>query len=91
MMEAASTSEKSVNFYQTTRCRDPGDSHLYLDLFLSGVPRIWEPNHSDPLRSYFPLTDLTGSPVIDMPDDGNRSLPESSGLTKKGKRKKEMR
>jgi hypothetical protein len=28
MMEAASTSEKSVNFYQTTRRNNTGDSHL---------------------------------------------------------------
>jgi hypothetical protein len=28
-MEAASTSEKSVNFYQTTRRYNPGDSHLH--------------------------------------------------------------
>jgi hypothetical protein len=29
MMEAASTSEKSVNFYHTTRCNNPEDSHLH--------------------------------------------------------------
>jgi hypothetical protein len=29
MMEAARTSEKSVNFYQTTRRNNPEDSHLY--------------------------------------------------------------
>jgi hypothetical protein len=29
MMEAASTSETLVNFYQTTRCYDPEDSHLH--------------------------------------------------------------
>jgi ribosomal protein S15P/S13E len=29
MMEAASTSEKSVNFYQTTRRNIPEDIHLY--------------------------------------------------------------
>jgi hypothetical protein len=29
MMEAASTSERSVNFYQTTRRNNPEDSHLY--------------------------------------------------------------
>jgi hypothetical protein len=29
MMEAASTSETSVNFYQTTRCYNPEDSHLH--------------------------------------------------------------
>jgi hypothetical protein len=29
MMEAASTSETSVNFYQTTRCNTPEDSHLH--------------------------------------------------------------
>jgi hypothetical protein len=29
MMEAASTSETSVNFYQTTRRNNPEDSHLY--------------------------------------------------------------
>jgi hypothetical protein len=28
MMEAASTSETSVNFYQTTRRNNPEDSHL---------------------------------------------------------------
>jgi hypothetical protein len=28
MMEAASTSETSVNFYQTTRRYNPEDSHL---------------------------------------------------------------
>jgi hypothetical protein len=28
MMEAANTSETSVNFYQTTRCNIPADSHL---------------------------------------------------------------
>jgi hypothetical protein len=29
MMEAASTSEKSVNFYQTTRRNNPEDIHLH--------------------------------------------------------------
>jgi hypothetical protein len=29
MMEAASTSETSVNFYQTTRHNNPEDSHFY--------------------------------------------------------------
>jgi hypothetical protein len=29
MMEVASTSETSVNFYQTTRRNNPEDSHLY--------------------------------------------------------------
>jgi hypothetical protein len=28
-MEAASTSETSADFYQTTRCNDPKDSHLH--------------------------------------------------------------
>jgi hypothetical protein len=32
-MEAASTSEASVNFYQTTRCYIPEDSHLVLHKF----------------------------------------------------------
>jgi hypothetical protein len=30
MMEAASTSETSVNFYQTTRRSNPEDNHLYI-------------------------------------------------------------
>jgi hypothetical protein len=29
MMEAASTSETSVNFFQTTRRNNPEDSHLH--------------------------------------------------------------
>jgi hypothetical protein len=31
MMEAASTSETSVNFYQTIRLNNPEDSHLHCD------------------------------------------------------------
>jgi hypothetical protein len=31
MMEAASTSETSVNFYQTTRRYNPEDSHIHAD------------------------------------------------------------
>jgi hypothetical protein len=30
-MEAASTSEASVNFYQTTGCNIPEDNHLHTD------------------------------------------------------------
>jgi hypothetical protein len=30
MMDAASTSETLVNFYQTTRCSNPEDSHLQM-------------------------------------------------------------
>jgi hypothetical protein len=29
VMEAADTPETSVNFYQTTRCNNPEDSHLH--------------------------------------------------------------
>jgi hypothetical protein len=31
MMEAPSTSEKSVNFYKTTWCNNPEDSHLHIE------------------------------------------------------------
>jgi hypothetical protein len=34
MMAAASTSETSVNFYQTTRRNNPEDSHLFSMLFM---------------------------------------------------------
>jgi hypothetical protein len=29
LLIAASTSERSENFYQTTRCNTPGDSHIH--------------------------------------------------------------
>jgi hypothetical protein len=39
MMEEASTSETSVNFYQTTRCNNPADSNLRLSLvFIMFMP-----------------------------------------------------
>jgi hypothetical protein len=34
MMEAASTSETLVNFYQTTWCNNPEDSHLHNNQYL---------------------------------------------------------
>jgi hypothetical protein len=34
MMEAASTSETTVNFYQTARRNNPEDSRLQLDLHM---------------------------------------------------------
>jgi hypothetical protein len=34
MMKAASISETLVNFYQTTQCYDPEDSHLLSKIFL---------------------------------------------------------
>jgi hypothetical protein len=33
MMEAASTAETSVSFYQTTRRNNPEDSHLHMVTF----------------------------------------------------------
>jgi hypothetical protein len=36
MMEGASTSGTSVNFYQTTRCNNPEDSHLSLAAAMTG-------------------------------------------------------
>jgi hypothetical protein len=33
MMKAASTTETSVNFYQTARPNDPEDSHLYFTCY----------------------------------------------------------
>jgi hypothetical protein len=42
MMEAASTSEKSVNFYQTTRRNNPEDSHLHTHS-LTGLHLLYSP------------------------------------------------
>jgi hypothetical protein len=38
MMEAVSTSGRSVNLYQTTRRNDPEDSHLHTIIILIPVP-----------------------------------------------------
>jgi hypothetical protein len=35
MMEAVSTSETSINFYQTTRHNNPEDSHLHKEISLN--------------------------------------------------------
>jgi hypothetical protein len=40
IMEAASTSETSVNFYQTTRRNNPEDSHLQNMCFITYVIRF---------------------------------------------------
>jgi hypothetical protein len=40
MVDAASTFETSVNFYQTTRCNPPEDSHLLaisMSVFRKGI------------------------------------------------------
>jgi hypothetical protein len=39
MMEAVSTSEKSVNFCENTRCNVPEDSHLHSKLRCSGLEK----------------------------------------------------
>jgi hypothetical protein len=60
MMETASTSETLINFYQTTRCYSPEDSHLhtrrpeklnffyyppiYAQVFPSGLI-VWQSRH----------------------------------------------
>jgi hypothetical protein len=40
-MEGASTSETSVNFYQTTRRYNPEHSHLHVDAGLVGSNAVW--------------------------------------------------
>jgi hypothetical protein len=38
MMEAVSISETSVNFYETTQCNIPEDSHLHVLTKFSNIP-----------------------------------------------------
>jgi hypothetical protein len=45
MMEAARTSETLVNFYQTTRCYSPEDSHLHT-------------HHHENLKSYIHVLNI---------------------------------
>jgi hypothetical protein len=40
VMGAASTSETSVNLYQTTWCNNPEDSHLHFIISSPSVPQI---------------------------------------------------
>jgi hypothetical protein len=55
MMEAASTSETSVNFYQTTRRNNPEDSHLQeIPCFFSTPAR---PCSHDPPAGKYPEPD----------------------------------
>jgi hypothetical protein len=41
MMEAASTSETMVNFYQTTHCYNPEDSHAHSKYFRISLQRLF--------------------------------------------------
>jgi hypothetical protein len=52
MMEAASTSETSVNFFQTTRRKSPADSHIYIP-FISLNTRHTRKNVSDVISSQY--------------------------------------
>jgi hypothetical protein len=76
MMEAASTSETSVNFYQTTRLNNPEDSHLHylsqscrLSFLSDGFLRKWELLAGPGVR-------LLSNAVCWRPDSasGNRTL-----------------
>jgi hypothetical protein len=40
-MEAVSTSETSVNFYQTTRRNIPEDSHFIVNVDFLGCDAVW--------------------------------------------------
>jgi hypothetical protein len=45
MMEAASTSKTSVNFYQITRCNNPKDSHLHTRRRENLKSHVYKLNH----------------------------------------------
>jgi hypothetical protein len=65
MMEAASTSETFVNFYQTTRCYNPEDSHLRITTVRISDP-TWRCHvcpsvrSSSKLLNRFPITFCIG-------------------------------
>jgi hypothetical protein len=76
MMEAVSTSEKSVNFYQTTQCSTPEDKHLHihcleniksLTVHLSQLlgfvhgPAFWTEHNVSKLDLFLPLDRRVGS------------------------------
>jgi hypothetical protein len=48
MMEAASTSETSVKFYQTTRHNNPEDSHLPFVVYICPAAAFMKPEVSLP-------------------------------------------
>jgi hypothetical protein len=52
MMEAASTSETSVIFYQTTRRNNPEDIHLQVFLCSSGLLRLRKSRSNENLKFY---------------------------------------
>jgi uracil DNA glycosylase len=52
-MEAASTSEMLVNFYQTTRRNNPGDSHLHTrrrENLKSHLITVYSENNTKPIH-----------------------------------------
>jgi hypothetical protein len=83
-MEAVSTSETSVNFYQTTRRNIPEDSHLVFNslkcYLYNGILQLDKQKHTSNVLVHHVLNEVTAFNVISLVFEVTSALPGTARI-----------